>query len=277
MRYIFVGFLFSLFACQEETRKNFQSECSSISAQNNETIIDNCYYQTINNQEILAIKEKIVFGDTSGLSTFQVSKMMPDNEAYDWSVNFEGRSFDVVSPLLIVETSELNSNASYQAYSLINGSKVLEYTYDKFEVLFSDKTKKRMIGFYSNQGATSKFLQENSNKKTFGILSYGSQDELLNSIRIDAADPMWMDVIDISSPVIELLPIKENAISLYGGKTLFFTSHDGVQNDELNFDVKIVFYTTDTYKPVEFVLEVRDNQLLLPESFSHSVFHLESL
>ena len=94
---------------------------------------------------------------------------------------------------------------------------------------------------------------------------------------MEAIDVNWLDILDVSNPVLELLPIEDNAIQLNAGKKLYFTAQDGSADVGIDFDLKVVFYTTDTYKPLEFTLEVRDNQLLIPKDFNHSIFQLESL
>jgi hypothetical protein len=94
---------------------------------------------------------------------------------------------------------------------------------------------------------------------------------------LSAADPMWEALLDISNPVFELIPLTPGTLVLNNGKSLFFTSQDASEDSDVNFDIRIIFYTTDTYKPVEFTLQVRNDELLLPKDFQHSVFTLESL
>ncbi|MFT5306792.1 MAG: hypothetical protein ACI89M_002319, partial [Chitinophagales bacterium] len=210
-------------------------------------------------------------------AVFQIAPAYTDKDEQDWQINFKGEGFSLTKSSLIAETTFGNSDASYSAYSLRSGEKLIEYTYDKLEVLFGDEQKKRYLGFYSNKGVKSEFIDLNSNKNTLGILSYASQDKLLKAIRIEVTDPFWLDVLDVSNPVIELSPLRQDAIALNSGKTLYFTSNQGREDEGVNFNIKVIFYTTDTYKPVEFFLQVRENQLLVAPVFTHSVFHLESL
>ncbi len=277
MRYFIIAFVLLLVACGGGAPKELANECSSLYEDNGQQVVVNAYFKILDNENVISIKERKILGDSLEQAVFQIAPAYTDKDEQDWQINFKGEGFSLTKSSLIAETTFGNSDASYSAYSLRSGEKLIEYTYDKLEVLFGDEQKKRYLGFYSNKGVKSEFIDRNSNKNTLGILSYASQDKLLKAIRIEVTDPFWLDILDVSNPVIELSPLKQDAIALNSGKTLYFTSNQGMEDEGVNFNIKVVFYTTDTHKPVEFFLQVRENQLLVSPVFTHSVFHLESL
>ena len=81
--------------------------------------------------------------------------------------------------------------------------------------VFVDENNKRYLGFYSKNGAPSSNIKSISKENTLGIFNYASQDGILNTISLEAIDVNWLDILDVSNPVLELLPIEDNCISLH--------------------------------------------------------------
>ena len=277
MKYFIVGCFLLISACAQQEQLDLHHDCSVILSQNGQKILENAYYKVIQNEGVFAIKEKKILDDSLSQTIYNISPVYPITDSADWSIDFKGKGFEMTKSTLVAETTSYDSDASYGIYSLQSGSRILEYTYDKLEVLFIDDSNKRYLGFYSKNGVPSTNIGAISKENTLGIFSYASQDGLLNTIRLEAIDANWLDILDVSNPVLELMPIEDNAIQLNAGKKLYFTAEDGFADEGVDFDLKVIFYTTDTYKPVEFMLEVRANQLLIPKDFKHSIFQLESL
>lgn len=277
MKYFIVGCFLLMSACAQQEQLDLHHDCSSILSQNGQKILENAYYKVIQNKGVFAIKEKKSLDDTLSQTIYNISPVYPVTDSAGWSIDFKGKGFEMTKSILVAETSSYDSDASYGIYSLQSGARILEYTYDKLEVLFVDENNKRYLGFYSKNGAPSSNIKSISKENTLGIFNYASQDGILNTISLEAIDVNWLDILDVSNPVLELLPIEDNAIQLNAGKKLYFTAQDGFADEGVNFDLKVIFYTTDTYTPVEFTLEVRANQLLIPQDFKHGIFQLESL
>ena len=277
MKYFIVGCFLLISACAQQEQLDLDHDCSSILSQNGQKILENAYYKVIQNKGVFAIKEKKSLDDTLSQTIYNISPVYPVTDSAGWSIDFKGKGFEMTKSILVAETSSYDSDASYGIYSLQSGARILEYTYDKLEVLFVDENNKRYLGFYSKNGAPSSNIKSISKENTLGIFNYASQDGILNTISLEAIDVNWLDILDVSNPVLELLPIEDNAIQLNAGKKLYFTAQDGFADEGVNFDLKVIFYTTDTYTPVEFTLEVRANQLLIPQDFKHGIFQLESL
>ena len=277
MKYFIVGCFLLISACAHQEQLDLHHDCSVILSQNGQKILENAYYKVIQNEGVFAIKEKKSLDDSLSQTIYNISPVYPITDSADWSIDFKGKGFEMTKSTLVAETTSYDSDASYGIYSLQSGARILEYTYDKLEVLFVAEANKRYLGFYSKNGAPSPNIKSISKKNTLGIFNYASQDGLLNTISLEAIDVNWLEILDVSNPVLELMPIEGNAIQLNAGKKLYFTAQDGFADEAVNFDLKVIFYTTDTYKPVEFILEVRANQLLIPKDFKHSIFQLESL
>ena len=277
MKYFIVGCFLLISACAQQEQLDLHHDCSVILSQNGQKILENAYYKVIQNEGVFAIKEKKILDDSLSQTIYNISPVYPITDSADWSIDFKGKGFEMTKSTLVAETTSYDSDASYGIYNLQSGARILEFTYDKLEILFVAEANKRYLGFYSKNGAPSTNIKSISKENTLGIFNYASQDGLLNTISLEAIDVNWLEILDVSNPVLELMPIEGNAIQLNAGKKLYFTAQDGFADEAVNFDLKVIFYTTDTYKPVEFILEVRANQLLIPKDFKHSIFQLESL
>ena len=273
MKYWFLLLPLGLPSCLSETSKETSDLCSSIETVDKQTIVNNAFYKVLENGSVLSILEQQILDDSLGFNHVQVSSIEEK-----WQIDLHQLDYQMQQNLLIAEWRENDiHDASYSAFSLHTGEKLLDYTYDKLEILFNQPEEKRFFGFYSDNGIAIDAYTENRAKGTLGVLTYANQANPIRQLRLSAADPMWEALLDISNPVFELIPLTPGTLVLNNGKSLFFTSQDASEDSEVNFDIRIIFYTTDTYKPVEFTLQVRNDELLLPKDFQHSVFTLESL
>lgn len=161
-------------------------------------------------------------------------------------------------------------------YNLNNGNEVLAYTYDKFEVLFSSEEQRRFIGFYSRDAANISASSYDLDEFSLGVLSYVNQNGEGQHYKIEVQTTP--EDYDISSPVIELLAVKENAIELMSGKTLYFTGEDGTNKNAVNFNIQVSFFTKTDYEERSFLLQVRNDVLLSNADLSPDLeFRLISL
>jgi hypothetical protein len=266
-----------LIGCSSPSKNIIQNSCSSISETDKGLLLHSTFYKLLDNGTVLSVTRVEIAGDTSTVPKTTISPIYPKGDSASWQIQFEANEYKIVKDLLISELVNFGNDASYKLFNLNNGKEVIKYTYDKFDVLFSDENEKRFLGFYGMNAADKASSGLDFNDLTFGFLSFSNKDEILGQIRIDTKDDLWLDVLDISNPVIELMPLLENALSLNSGKTLYFTGADGTQSSDVNFDIQITFYTTDTYKPVSFTLHVRKDKFELVKDFSNTIFHLESL
>lgn len=273
----FLGLLFFVMACNAPEHQTGDGKCSVLKETPQGLFIQNEYYKYLADGKVISILQKEYVGDSLNLPVTAIYPVYPLADSAKWSFSFKGQDYRIIKDLLIAEALSKGKDASYKVFNLNNGNEVISYTYDKFDILFSDESEKRFLGFYGMNAADVEGSELKFEELTFGYLNYANKDGSLGQIKIETKDPMWLEVLDISNPVIELLPLKENAISLNSGKTLYFTGADGKQHEEVNFDIQITFYTTDTYKPVSFMLQVRNDKFELAENFSNTVFDLESL
>lgn len=279
MKNLFLAVSLLLISCGAIDKKSNggASNCSSISVGEDGISIDNHYFMSISNGMVLSIRSQENVGGEKSSSNFEVTPVHPKEDSLKWKITFTGDDFEIFNNTLLASKKVENEEDYFAIYELAEGNKIIEYTYDKFEVLFLDENEKRFMGFYSKNAANVNKADYDFNEKSFGFLNYSNQQGQISKIRIDAVDPMWMDIFDVANPVIEMLPLKGNAIELNSGKTLYFTSSDGKLSDEVNFDIQFTYYTKDTYKPSSFLLEVRGDKIIVPSDFSNTVFNLESL
>lgn len=265
MRFFLIGLvLVSIFACKETATNNFPREtCSSLKEQNETLVVQNFYYEEFADNRFLAISEIKNIGEKKEFADFQVSPAWPKQDSALWSLAFKASSYNLLNNFLIAESEEDQKGTSYEMYNLDNGNKVLAYTYDKFEVLFSSEEERRFIAFYSREAANFVSNPFDGKENSLGILAYVNQNGEGQKYRIDVQTTA--NDYDISSPVIELQAIKENAIELLSGKTLYFTGEDGSNKNAINFNLKVSFFTKSDYEERSFLLQVR-NDVLLPNA-----------
>jgi hypothetical protein len=269
--------LLSLAGCNSSPSNTAVGACSKLTETSEGLLIQNEYFRYLDDGSVVSIIQNELIGDSLSQTSTRMYPVYPKEDSAKWDIQFNGQDFKIFKDLLISEASENGKDASYKVFNLSNGKEVIFYTYDKFDILFSDENEKRFLGFYG-MNATDRIASDlKFDKLTFGYLNYANKEGSLGQIRIATKDPLWLNVLDISNPVIELMPLKENALSLNSGKTLYFTSTDGKQKEAVNFDIQITFYTTDTYKPTSFTLQVRNDKFELSKDFSNTVFKLESL
>lgn len=281
MKYWLFIFLVCLLACDTTVSTEvLTNNCSSVQLTEDRLLVTNAFYQVLEDEQVLSITEEYVVGDSLGINKLFVTdfESTTGDAGHSWEIALENVDYSIEKNVLLAQWNKSGLyDASYSAYSLLSGEKLLDYTYDKLEIVFNQVNERRYFGFYSDNGIPIEAYSDRRTKETFGLLTYANQDEQLQQLRLTAADPMWLDLLDISNPVFELVPLTEGTISLNSGKSLFFTGQSTAETGGVNFDINIVFYTTDSYKPVVITLPVRNDQLQIPTDFEHSVFALESL
>lgn len=253
--------LFTFFSCKETTQANLpSSKCSSLELTNETLTLKNFYFEEYADNHFLAISKFENIGLDNSLADFQVYPTWPKVDSAKWNINFKASRYQLQQNYLIAESEEDQRGTSYVMYNLENGSEVVSYTYDKFEVLFSSEDERRFIGFYSRDAANLASSKYNLDESSLGVLSYVNQNGQGQHYKIEVQSTP--SDYDISSPVIELLSIKENAIELMSGKTLYFTGEDGTNINAINFNIQVSFYTKTDYEERSFLLQVRNDVLL---------------
>ena len=278
MKRIILGTLVLLSACNTSSDdSNLADNCSEIIAAENGVLIQNNYFQALSNGTILSVQSEEEVGFEDAVSNFKITPAFPKDDAGKWQLEFSGNSFEVSGNTLSTSEEVDNGDYLFKMYDLNTGNSIIEYTYDKFEIMFLDEFEKRYLGFYSTNAASKDNAEFAFSDKTFGYLNYANQNGRISKLSIEAADDMWMSIFDIANPVIEMLPYKGSSIELNSGKTLYFTSANGKVKEEVNFDIQFTYYTKDTYKPSSFLLEVRGDEIRIPDDFSNTVFNIVSL
>lgn len=263
--------------CNTSEFNSDKGQCSVLTETADGLSIQNSYFKYLVDGTVVSIIQNERIGDSLNLPTTSITPVYPKAESAKWTINFEAQDFKISKDLLISEVQVNGKDASYKIFNLKNGNEVISYTYDKFDVLFVDENEKRFLGLYGMNASDKASSGLKFEELTFGFLNYSNKEGKLGQIRIDAKDPLLMETLDVSNPVIELLPLRGNSLALNSGKTLYFTGADGKRKEDVNFDVKITFYTTDTYEELTILLQVRNDKIELAENFSNTVFHLESL
>ncbi|MCB0541214.1 MAG: hypothetical protein KDE33_27145 [Bacteroidetes bacterium] len=258
---LFIGLF--LFACQnKETNTSLlnNATCSTISEENGVKVFNNFYYEIFENEKVFLVNKKSKLSEPLK-SNFTIIPIMPKEDSAKWSINFVAEKYTINNNTLLTESNAPEKVSSYVMYSLNNGSLLLPYSYDKFSVLFSDETQKRWIGFYSKNGANIEESNLKFDNKTVGYLTYANQTNQLEQISIKVNDAEWIEKLDISAPVIELMPVSEDVMSMPGGKTLYFSDMEKA----IDFKIQITFYDKEDYSPHVIVIPVLNDKIGTPE------------
>lgn len=263
-----------LFACKNNTSKTTllgSATCSSITEENGIKVFHNYYYENLENGGVYLVNKNTKL-DEPLKNNYSIMPIMPKEDSAKWQLSFVAEKYAINKNILLTESNDTSKVSSYLMYNLSNGNLLLPYTYDKFSVLFSDETQKRWIGFYSGSGVRQKESNLKFEDNTLGFISYANQNQLLQQIVLKAKDKEWVSKLDIAAPVIELMPVSENAMSMPGGKTLYFSD----TNNVVNFKVMITFYSKEDYSPHVIVIPiVKDKIVTLEFDSGESIFEVE--
>ncbi|MEZ4979156.1 MAG: hypothetical protein R2772_07645 [Chitinophagales bacterium] len=269
--------LFVFFSCKEPVQSNFPtSKCSTLELVDEALTLKNFYFEEYGDKKFLAVSKFESLDDENSLANFEVYPSWPKQDSAKWDVKFKASRYQLLQNYLIAESEEDLRGTSYVMYNLENGNEVVSYTYDKFEVLFSSEEERRFIAFYSRDAANLSSSVYELDESSLGILSYVNQNGEGQHFKIQVQTTP--NDYDISSPVLELLSIKENAIELMSGKTLYFTGEDGTNKNAVNFNIQVSFFTKTDYEERSFLLQVRNDVLLSNADLSPDLeFRLISL
>lgn len=265
--------LFLIYACQNKNSTTIinGTTCSSISEENGVKVFNNFYYENFEDGRVFLVNKKSKLNEPLK-SVFSLVPIFPKEDSAKWNLKFVAEKYVINKNTLLAESNEADKVSSYLLYSLSSGNLLLPYTYDKFNVLFSDETQKRWIGFYSRNGANLEESNLTFSNNTLGYISYANQNTLVQQVAIKVNSSEWVDKLDVSSPVIELLPMSESAMGMPGGKTLYFSAAKAT----IDFKLQITFYNKEDYSPHIIVIPILNDKLGEPLFDSgKSIFEIE--
>lgn len=246
------------------------SKDSFLETKDDKTFIYNKYYKALDDEKVVLIHENGIVGSDEPMR-YTIAPVLPEGFLFD-PIQFDANTIEYEKNLLIAEVFKEGKDYTYSLYSLINGNHLMDYTYDKFDVFFNNEDERRFIGFYSRNATTKNSFENN----VVGIFYYADLNEQLSKLQLKVVNDYDLSNLDISNPVIELMGIENNAIQVHSGKSLYYSGSDGKKKEEVYFDIKVTFYTNQSYLPLSFMLQVRNDQLIVPNDFQHSIFYLST-
>ena len=146
----------------------------------------------------------------------------------------------------------------YAMYNLTNGNHLLDYTYAKLDVQFSQSEEKRYIGFVARAGIDT----TSTPKNMFGQFSYASQDQGIQTLLITLKDEENRRFIATNTPDMTLIAKDENTMLLNGDKTLYFSNlENSPEASDIRFDVEMTTFLTEDYESIPFTIAIIDDQI----------------
>lgn len=273
---LFAG-LTLLYSCSNSSSSELNNDCSSLKFEDNQLVINNYYFKNIDKNKVLAVHSFQQTWDSLAIPSYKLYPVHPKVDSASWTLEFDAEDFQIQKNLLTSEVSLPGFDATFALYNLDFGVKLLDYTYDKFEILFFDDLEKRFLGFYSSKAANIEKSDFSFDKQTLGFFSYANLQGDVQTLEIKLTKPEVPDSFDLSNPVIELKPKDDKALELKSGKTLYFTGSNGKEKSEINFDIFITFYSLKEYTPHTFQLEVKSDKMQAITNNSDAVFQIVAL
>lgn len=265
-KHFYLLFILALVACKQDEVPQINVNGSTISIEEGETILNNLYYQNIGNGKVLAINKIENIDDSLEIPMNIITPVLPKSDSAKWQINFAAQSFEISRNYITTESFIEGKEYTYALYNLANGNKILDYTYDKFEVLFTNENERRIIGFYTKNAINREKSGLKFNDKTLAYFFYVNDDGEINHLRLDVKDVNLIDKYDISNTNVGLFPLTETGFLRFNSnKSLFFTSLTGENKNEINFDVEVTLYSFDPYEPYTLKLKVENDLLKFNE------------
>lgn len=257
----------SLIACKQEENPKINTNGSNIQIEEGETILNNFYYQNIGNGKVLAINKVENINDSLQLPLNIIMPVLPKADSAKWQINFAAQNFEIHKNYLVAESYLDGKDYTYALFNIDNGQKIMDYTYDKFEILYTNENQKRNLGFYSKNAINKESLDLDFNEKTLGYFFYANSKGEINHLKVEVKDESLKDKYDISNTNIELNSSIENGVLRFNSnKSLFFTSFSGDNKEEINFDIEVTFFSFDPYQPYKIQLNVENDVLKFNET-----------
>jgi len=265
-KFLYIVLVIGLIACKQNQTNKLYSKESTIIVENDETILNNYFYQNIGNGKVLAVNEKQNITDSTQIPSFVITPVLPQSDSAKWQLNFNAQQYHISNTYLTTESYLEGKDYTFELYNISNGKKIINYTYDKFEVNYTNDKQRRIVAFYSKNAIDRDNSGFKFTPKTLGYLFYASNDGIIDYYRLDVKDVELKDKYDVSNTNISLGADDESSLLRFNSnKSIFFTTITGDNASDINFNIGVTMYVNEPYTSLEFPIQVKNNQLSFNE------------
>ncbi len=266
-RLTYLVIVFVLASCQPKETTKINQSGSNISLQDGAIIINNLYYQHLGDGNVLAVNKIENISDPTIIPEFIISPVLPKKDSAKWQIDFNAQQYDIAKNYLTTESYLEGKDYTFELYNINNGKKIINYTYDKFEVNYTNENERRIVAFYSKNAVNKENSGLEFNNKTLGYFLYAHQNGVISQLRLDAKDESLVDKYDVSNTNILLSADDETGLLRFNSnKSIFFTNISGENKTEINFNVGVTLFINDPYEPFELQLKVENDVLKFNEA-----------
>jgi hypothetical protein len=227
---------------------------------------DNTYYELvdfIDKSEVRKImlkinKNQVTYLDSNiSKSQFVISATGIGDSKINWSIDAPGADIDYSNGVLIAHIEGRNSDEedTYTLYSLLNGAKLMTYTYGQLTALIPNTSHKRFFGYLS------KLSVGLEKPEGFAMVSYVSSEAVINkvSIKLKAGK-----TFPSYTPELKIQVLRDSGNTLMNeGKTVIMGHADRnfATKDINNFALQINYILPNDTLPISILLPVRDDKV----------------
>ena len=227
---------------------------------------DNTYYELvdfIDKSEVRKImlkinKNQVTYLDSNiSKSEFVISATGIGDSRINWSIDAAGADIDYSNGVLIAHVEGRNSDEedTYTLYSLLNGTKLMTYTYGQLTALIPNTSHKRFFGYLS------KLSVGVEKPEGFATVSYVGSDAVINKVSIKLKGGKTFPSY---TPELKMLVARDSGNTLTNeGKTVIMGHADRnfATKDINNFALQINYILPNDTLPISILLPVRDDKV----------------
>lgn len=263
---IFPIFLLFILSCGEEKTENTNTSNlnSSYEDLGSELKLTNQYFRHFavkdgeeTNDIILQIKqtEEIQKGIQQSISTLEIKSYKSDS---DWKIETKAHEIKVKNnTLTTVFKASGEVEDTYSLYNVNTGKHLLNGTYGILNAEIPETDFRRYIGFTSLANANN--LLKGEDKDVIGILTYASEDKMLQQFAIKSSEP-----VGNATPDMELVTLDDDSKMYNGNQTLYFWGLDkSFETKDIYYAFGLTYYIGEEFAESALMFVVKDDHISL--------------
>ena len=200
------------------------------------------------------------------------SKSLSSDFAADATIQVKANSVDFSNKYLV---AQYNGNDkledSYEAYSLINGKKLMQYTYKDFLVMIPNTSERRLLGYCSK----SSIFSDKMDEKNLGTLQYCSTENPIQQISIQ---PVQNIGIPNYTPDMQFTVVENGGTNLANDNQMVILTtipDNFTAKDITNFGIQINYHIQNSSNVYSITIPVENDRLNIAKAtYDRSIFKL---
>ncbi|MFN8310122.1 MAG: hypothetical protein U0T73_09175 [Chitinophagales bacterium] len=212
--------------------------------------------------------EKHFIDSVNGENHFTVAAQSLNNSSLKWKADFDAADIDYSAKVIVAHTEPSGDQEdTYTLYSLLNGNKLMSYTYGDLRALIPNTSHKRFFGYLSQKSAQ-------DHPQNFADVTYCGSDKVIQTIHIRSKNKD----IPVYTPELLLKAAEEsgNTIAAEGKNVILAHASRQFSADQITgFALQINYFLPNVTEPITILLPVRNDHVdLSAAQYNKSIFEL---